>query len=440
MGIRGENIRKRADGRWEARVVQGMPVSGKTNYKYLYGKTYQEAKQKKKEFQAKQRDLQGMIPMASVSDRGNALLRDVANEWLAVKKAVVRESTCACYAFLIERHLLPTLGGFPVGEIDSPRLAEFLEKQKRNGRLSGGPLSDKTISDIKAVLMQILRFAKRKGLIDTLPECRVATGRPPETSVLTKQDQKKVEAQAMKEDTAFSLGIFLSLYGGLRIGEVCGLQWGDFDFQNGTVCIQKTVQRIAEAGGVSAAKTKVVVGTPKTDCSIRTIPLPTQIFHYLAAHRGAGDCYVLTGSVHYMEPRVCLDRYKRLLRRAGVADHTFHTLRHTFAPRCVESGVDIKSLSEIMGHSDVKITLQRYVHPSMDAKKAEVDKLSSFLASGQIRGQDKARIARNTIPAGSVFVKYDTKRVPERDPPRNNICGYPAQDSPNLCNGIISRI
>ncbi|MCD8054616.1 MAG: site-specific integrase [Lachnospiraceae bacterium] len=341
----------------------------------------------------KSRNVQDGMTAASISDRDRVLFRDVADEWLVVKKTVVRESTCTCYAFLVERHLLPSLGTLPVGKINSSCLADFLDQQKRSGRLSGGVLSDKTISDIKAVLLQILRFAKRKGLIDTVPEYRAAASRPPEISVLTKQEQKKVEAQAMKEDTAFSLGIFLSLYGGLRIGEVCGLQWNDFDFQNGTVRIHKTVQRVAETGGASAAKTKVVIGTPKTDCSVRTIPLPVDVFHYLAAHQGVGDCYVLTGSIRYMEPRVCLDRYKRLLRRAGVADHTFHTLRHTFATRCVESGVDVKSLSEIMGHSDVKITLQRYVHPSMDAKKAEVNKLSSPLASGQLRGQEKESIA-----------------------------------------------
>ncbi|MCD8125174.1 MAG: site-specific integrase [Lachnospiraceae bacterium] len=341
----------------------------------------------------KSRNVQDGMTAASISDRDRVLFRDVADEWLVVKKTVVRESTCTCYAFLVERHLLPSLGTLPVGKINSSCLADFLDQQKRSGRLSGGVLSDKTISDIKAVLLQILRFAKRKGLIDTVPEYRAAASRPPEISVLTKQEQKKVEAQAMKEDTTFSLGIFLSLYGGLRIGEVCGLQWNDFDFQNGTVRIHKTVQRVAETGGASAAKTKVVIGTPKTDCSVRTIPLPVDVFRYLAAHPGGGDCYVLTGSIRYMEPRGCLDRYKRLLRRAGVADHTFHTLRHTFATRCVESGVDVKSLSEIMGHSDVKITLQRYVHPSMDAKKAEVNKLSSPLASGQLRGQEKESIA-----------------------------------------------
>ncbi len=382
MGRRGENIRKRADGRWEARVVQGPPVSGKTNYRYMYGRTYQEVRKKKKDFLAESRNPRNALPTGATYSAGKVLFRDIAEEWLSIKKAMVRESTYTCYSFLVKQHLLPLLGNLAVGEIDSYYLAQFLETQKKSGRLNGGALSDKTISDIKEILMQILRFAKKRGLIDAVPECPAVPARAPDISVFTKQEQERVEAQAMKEDTPFSLGIFLSLYGGLRIGEVCGLQWSDFDFQNGTICIHKTVYRIAASDGSSSAKTKVVIDIPKTDCSVRTIPLPAPVFRYLAAHRGAGDHYVLTGSARPMEPRVCLDRYKRLLRRAGVADHTFHTLRHTFATRCVESGVDIKSLSEIMGHSDVKITLQRYVHPSMDAKKAEVNKLSTSLASG----------------------------------------------------------
>lgn len=394
MGRRGENIRKRADGRWEARVVKGRPTAGKTNYKYFYGKTYQEVRQKKKEFLARcpaPSEVAFFLPISG--SVGEVLLRDVADKWLVSKETVVKESTYACYGFMVRRHILPALGELPLGKINSDILVRFLEKEKSDGRLTGGSLSNKTISDMKVVLMQILRFAKKKELIPAVPECPAVTSRQADISVFTKREQDKVEAQAMKEDTPFSLGVLISLYGGIRIGEACGLQWGDFDFQNGTISINKTVYRITVADKQSSAKTKVVIGTPKTDCSVRTIPLPAQAFRYLAERQCSKDCYVLTGTTKYMEPRVCLDRYKRLLRRAGVADHTFHTLRHTFATRCVENGVDVKSLSEIMGHSDVKITLQRYVHPSMETKKAQVNKLPFLITDGRISGQEKGRIA-----------------------------------------------
>ncbi|MCD7927476.1 MAG: site-specific integrase [Oscillospiraceae bacterium] len=316
----------------------------------------------------------------------------MAEQWLASKKLKIKESTFACYATMIKKHILPELGKVPVNTVHSALLSEFLEKKKSSGRLCGGALSDKTVADMKSLLMQILRFAKARGALQTLPECPPIGNRQPDISVLTKQEQSQVEKQAMEEDTPFSLGVLLALYSGIRIGEVCALQWRDFDWKNGTVAIGKTISRMADMDEHTDFKTKVVINTPKTACSIRTIPLPTSVFLYLMQHRQGDDCYILTGTIRYMEPRVCLDCYKRLLCRAGVANHTFHTLRHTFATRCVENGVDIKSLSEIMGHSNVKITLQRYVHPSMDAKKEQVNKLPYFNAGGQIRGQAYARI------------------------------------------------
>ncbi|MCD8018111.1 MAG: site-specific integrase [Clostridiales bacterium] len=395
MGRRGENIRKRQDGRWEARVVQGKPICGKTNYKYFYGSSYQDVRQKKKSF-LENRQLMRLDVIPSLPEKTgmeDTPFRDVVTGWLLSKKSGVKESTYSCYSIMAEKHILPVLGELPVSSIDSSCLTKFLEKKKISGRLGGGALSDKTISDMKTVLMQILRFAKKQGMLRTVPDCPSMTSRQPDASVLTAWEQTKVEAKVLEEDTPFGLGVLLSLYGGIRIGEVCGLQWKDIDGKNGTLSINKTVYRITDMDGQNGAKTKVVIGTPKTDCSIRTIPLPITVFQYLMERRRDGDCYVVTGTTKYMEPRVCLERYKRLLHRAGVADHTFHTLRHTYATRCVESGVDIKSLSEIMGHSDVKITLQRYVHPSMDMKKAQVNKLSCFHAGGQISGHAYQEIA-----------------------------------------------
>ncbi len=384
MGRRGENIRKRADGRWEARVVWGSPVGGRTSYKYLYGRSYQEVRQKKKAFlnacQAQ--------PCPGEADCREFRLREAAELWLCARRTTVKESTLSCYTVLIREHILPALGEVELHRLDSAALGDFLAETKAHGRIrDGGALSHKTVSDIKAVLMQILTYAKSRGMLITVPECPSVPSRRPDISVLTTLEQQRVEEEALEEDTPFCLGVLLSLYGGMRIGEVCGLQWRDLDSKNGTVSISRTIARITATDGQSDSRTKVVIGTPKTDCSVRTIPLPAPVFQYLMQRRRSGECYLVTGTRKYMEPRVCLDRYKRFLRRAGVADHTFHTLRHTFATRCVESGVDVKSLSEIMGHSNVKITLQRYVHPSLDAKKAQVNKLPCFQTSGQTGGQ-----------------------------------------------------
>ena len=201
-----------------------------------------------------------------------------------------------------------------------------------------------------------------------------------------------MEDQLFSRPDPLHLGILLSLYAGLRIGEVCALQWGDFHFDNGTVAVNKTLLRIRNMAPGAKCRTKLVIDKPKTQCSNRIIPLPEFLVPYLLAQRQGPEVYVLTGKRHFMEPRVCLERYKRVLRLAGVQPYTFHTLRHTFATRCVENGVDIKSLSEIMGHSNVTVTMQRYVHPSMDLKREQMNKLSSMAIRGQSSSQEEHRM------------------------------------------------
>ncbi|MCD7862414.1 MAG: site-specific integrase [Lachnospiraceae bacterium] len=454
MGRRGENIRRRKDGRWEARVVQGSPVNGRTNYKFLYGKTYQEAKSLKKayylaletgrvaynaEYSIRSTDqLTGSSDNSHLTGNHNAiqlpgnpaalqptgspaaaqtppapapspLFRDATEGWLNSKKAVVKDSSFSYYTLMVRNHILPALGDLPLAEITPQRLSAFLMAQKAGGSVkTGRPMKDKTVADLKGIVKQILSWASLHDMIETAPPCPAVQVRQSPTAVFTRQEQSLLEAQLLKEDTPFCLGVWLTLYGGPRIGEVCALKWEDINFQNGTVQIKKTVSRIADVDGGAATGTKLIISSPKTECSMRSIPLPETILSYLNKRRKPGPRYVITGTSHFMEPRTCLARFKRLLKRAGVAEHTWHALRHTFATRCIESGVDVKSLSEIMGHSDVKVTMQRYVHPSMDAKKYQVNKLTCGMdfrnadretdilrtwKSGQISGQNSQEIS-----------------------------------------------
>ncbi|MCD8155651.1 MAG: site-specific integrase [Clostridiales bacterium] len=401
MGRYGENIRERADGRWEARIVQGAPVNGKTNFKYLYGRSYQDVRQKKNCFVLEliSRGEYGKDPAVAAGLLGlseknpenrskteGLSFQTVSEGWLNSKKPTVKESTFAYYTGMVNTHLLPELGDLCIREINSEKLWDFLLRKKAKGRLKDGkPLAEKTVADLKTILKQIFTYAQSRGLVDSIPVCPAFTVRKPTVSVLTKAEQSRIEEVLRKEDTPFSLGILLSLYGGPRIGEVCALKWEDFDFENETVHIRRTVSRIKNVDDVSGRKTKVVLTSPKTESSMRTIPLPSPVFQYFRERRGADSWYMMTGSEKFMEPRTCRARYKRLLRRAGVADHTYHCLRHTYATHCVECGMDFKSLSEILGHSDVKITMQRYVHPSMDFKKEQVNRLPCFMESGQKR-------------------------------------------------------
>lgn len=389
MGRRGENIRKRTDGRWEARAVCGPPVDGKTNYKYLYSSTYQGVKTLKKEF------LSGLnvnvtpepvpeSPMPIPSAEISPLFCDIAREWLAAKKLSVKKSTYANYSFMVKKHLLPEFGKLAIKDVDTDRMNAFLLGKKEHGGIRGKEaLSEKTISEIKGTLNRILRYAKSRNLIDAVPDSMPVSVKQPPIEILTKQEQEAIEAEALSEDTLFGLGVLLCLNTGIREGELCGLQRSDFDWEEETVSISKTVYRISNMDDESGSRTRVVIDKPKTICSIRTIPLPSEIVPYLKERAGEASEYVVTGTEKFMEPRVCRDRYARLERRAGVEHHRFHNLRHTYATNCVEDGVNTKILSENLGHSNVNITLQLYVHPSMKTKKAEMNKLKTFMNRGQ---------------------------------------------------------
>ena len=387
MGRHGENIRKRKDGRWEARLPQGHDSSGQTIYRYFYGKSYAEAK-------AKRNKALEESTVNRTNPKSDLRFGQLAQEWLDAKRGSVEESTYATYANLLDKHLLPQLGTTLLSFLNKQELDRFLLEKRFRGHLDGsGGLSDKSVSDIRAVLNMIIQYAQSRGIRSlTGIHLTAAAARQSKVQALTRQEQILLEEQLFSRSDPLHLGILLSLYAGLRIGEVCALQWGDFHFDNGTVAVNKTLLRIRNMGPETKTRTKLVIDNPKTQCSNRIIPLPEFLVPYFQEQRRAPEVYVPTGKQHFMEPRACLARYKRVLRLAGVQSYTFHTLRHTFATRCVENGVDIKSLSEIMGHSNVTVTMQRYVHPSMDLKREQMNKLAAVTIHGQSSSQPEPRV------------------------------------------------
>ena len=190
--------------------------------------------------------------------------------------------------------------------------------------------------------------------------------------VLTKAERKQVEKISDTEQkklvsylkanmslTAF--GILLSLFMGLRIGELCGLKWEDVDFRNKILHIRRTVQRISSANG--NRKTKIVISTPKSATSFRDIAIPDALMRYFEMFRDEVDHFILSGTDKPVEPRTMQYRYKKILRTADVEDHNYHKLRHTFATNSAEKGFHVKALSAVLGHSSVTLTLNRYIHP-----------------------------------------------------------------------------
>ncbi|MCD8021852.1 MAG: site-specific integrase [Lachnospiraceae bacterium] len=396
MSRHGENIRRREDGRWEARFVFRPAAAEKKVTKSFYGNTYGEAKEKRNTFIEEMNRKSADIPVPRICPT----LREVASGWLHTKQPDIKESTAARYSNVLILYIFPTLGDHTMDNLDSECVNNFLGSLLQHGRKSkdsapSNPdtdslnpradksghhtqtkgLSAKTVADIKSILLAVCKYALMLKIISSIPEFRKIPRTQTNTEVLTAKEQSLLESILFNLKTPICLICILSLYTGIRIGEACGLQWKDIDLINGTISVTKTVLRITNTGNTRSGKTKVVIQTPKSLTSIRTIPIPDTIWDYLVQNKAEKDIYLATGTTEYTEPRKCQYHFKKILKLANIRNYKFHALRHTFATRCIENGVDVKSLSEIMGHSSVTITMQRYVHPSLEMKRTQLNKL-----------------------------------------------------------------
>ncbi len=372
MARRGENIYKRRDGRWEARYIRDRDRNGRAIYGYIYRRSYLEAKKA----QAEARANCGRAKTRPKRPVRPDTLEEYLNLWLQSIRISVKRSSFANYDGIIRRHIIPDLGKMPLERISSTLVQRYIYQKLQNGRLDGkGGLSVKTARDIAGLLKRSLKPAGIELKIK-LPKYRL-----PKLRVLTHKEQTALIAAAGKDGGRWELGVLISLFTGIRIGELCSLKWKDVSLKDGVLKISKTLQRIrnCEPGGKS--KTVVIISTPKSESSVRNIPLPHFLLFRLAQLKknARDEDYILTGSGRYAEPRRCQYRFKKMTRKAGIGDINCHALRHTFATRCVELGVDAKTISELLGHSNVNITLNRYVHPTFEHQRECLEKLSACL-------------------------------------------------------------
>ncbi|MCM1218539.1 MAG: site-specific integrase [Lachnospiraceae bacterium] len=375
MPRKGENIYKRKDGRWEGRYIKEREKNEKIHYGYLYGKSYKEVKTKMAEISAIQTKKEEMARKEQVTfDR-------LAEDWLQNKSLFFKESTRVRYQNLLKLYILPEFGKCAPEQLTYARICTFHTGLLLNGGSCKKGLSSKTVSDILSLLYSIFRYAERKDIY--IPAGNVTISVKQEKKqirVLSPDEQKKLCDYLGKEQRLLNLGILLCLFTGLRIGEICALTWKDISAEEQCIYVHKTMQRL-QTNEQDGQKTYILISAPKSSCSIRKIPVPGEIFERLESVRSLPEAYFLTGvSSKYVEPRTLQYQFKRILEKCGVEDANFHALRHTFATRCVEVGFDIKSLSEILGHANVNITLNRYVHPSMDLKRENMNKLVEFFA------------------------------------------------------------
>ena len=232
--------------------------------------------------------------------------------------------------------------------------------------------------DILVVLRSILNYTA-KQFPGTFPQIEISY--PKETKkemrVLTRDEQTKFVSFLLRDIDSCKFGVLLALLTGIRIGELCALRWENISLKDNTIKIASTMQRLKDTDLNREAKTKIVIGRPKSDTSARTIPISDDAAELCGKmNPKRPTAFVLTGTENYMEPRTLQYRMEHYTEECGLEGVHFHTLRHTFATRCVEVGFEIKSLSEILGHANTTITLNRYVHSSMELKRDNMKKLS----------------------------------------------------------------
>ena len=297
-------------------------------------------------------------------------ISQIADLWKEEKRQFVKKSTFAAYSLIVETHLQPAFGNLTA--VTEKDVQDFVLQ-----KLNGG-LSQKTIKDMLIVLRMILKFGAKKNYCVYAPiDVIFPTDRErQELEVLSIANQKKIMRFVEENFTFRNLGIFICLSTGIRIGEICALTWDDIDTDNGVIHIRKTIQRIyVKENGIK--KTELLIDTPKTATSMRDIPMIKDLYEILKPLKKVvnNDYFVLTNEATPTEPRTYRNYYKKLLDKLGIQPIKFHGLRHSFATRCIESKCDYKTVSVILGHSNISTTLNLYVHPNYEQKKKCIDKM-----------------------------------------------------------------
>lgn len=385
------SIRKRENGGWEARYF----VDGKR--KSIYGKTQSEVK-------TKLRNVLTEIENNTYSEQNKMLFTEWCKQWLEIyAKPNIKQSTYSSYYGYVYKHIIPWFPKVALKDLRAEMLQRFLNEKSISGRLDKitnpetgereikpGGLSEKTIKNIYNMIHAALKQAYINGIIQRNIADMV---KPPkqkrkEIDVFTIDEQEKIIKTVKESEIRLAFGVTLTLFTGIRAGELAGLQWKDIDFDKKEMHIRRTLGRLNVYDGVK--KTDIVIGEPKSERSKRTIPLQDFIIEMLGEWKEkqqiekerAGENYIDNDFVvanefgGCVENRTYRDIYEKVLKIADVRYLHFHCLRHTFATRALEAGFDIKALSDILGHADASTTLNKYGHALPDHKRAAMEKLN----------------------------------------------------------------
>ncbi len=380
MPRRGDNIHKRKDGRWEGRYKNGYKLDGSVKYSSVYAKTYTECKLKLEK--SKTEKSQGALQFKDMR------FADVIEHWLKANQVRLKGATQAKYRNITLTHIIPSIGGLRISEINSIVINSLLNEKIKSGRIgSGQSLSPSYVKTMAIIIESSVKFACAEGWCQPL---KTPINKPvipkSKPKVLSKEEEIKLLNFLLYEHHLTAVGALIALNTGMRIGEVCALRWSDIDFNNRLIHVRHTISRVYDGG--SEQKTKLIIDTPKTLSSQRDLPMTEALIRVLSdAFEKKKSTFVVSDNENFVPPRTFDYNYRKMLKRNGFEVINFHALRHTFATRCAENGMDAKTLSRLMGHSTVNTSLDIYVHPSFDTIKQQLDLIYDLNFNGQVCGQ-----------------------------------------------------
>lgn len=360
MARRGEAIYHRKDGLWEARYVKEVDITGKKKYGSVYGHSYREVKEKRQDIMDQLLLFQKAPPTRRIT------IAELGKEWLLLNQNRLKPSSYQRYQGFLKNHIEGTIGRMSAVYVTTMVIHAFAVEQQKSG------LSPSSVNSVLTFLHSILKYGQQHYHLP-LPEMVYMSSPRKEMRVLSAAEQQTLVEYLLSDLDIYKLGVLVALYMGLRIGELCGLRWSDIE--EDCLTVRRTVQRLKNEHGDG---TVLHIGEPKTGSSLRTVPIPSFLQLRIAGFRPRDvDRYFLSAHPQDVpEPRMMQYKFQQYLKAAGIEKANFHALRHTFATRCVECGFEIKSLSEILGHSSVQTTLNKYVHSSFELKKANMELLA----------------------------------------------------------------
>ena len=363
-------VRKRDDGRWEGRIVVGHKENGSPIFRYIYADT-------QKELTTKLRQSIEIYQGVELTEDSRMTLGQWLDRWLERMTGAVSPLTMKRYEGTVVRHIKPYLGEKIISQVTGKDIQKLYDTLARHGnKITGEGLASGTIRGIHAMFHEAMGAAQQAGLIPRNPTEDIDA---PKFSykakkVLTEEQLEKF-MEAIQEDEIWYDFFYTELTTGLRRGEICGLQWEDFDEAKGTLRIRRTIHE-EKGGKLTPWDTKTAAGTRTINLAPSTAALlrkrkKTALTEWIFPHPLKPE--------QPTRPSAAYERMKDLLKRAELPDIRFHDLRHTFATHALTSGVDVKTLSGILGHTRAAFTLDTYTHTTGDMQKRAAEIVEEFL-------------------------------------------------------------